>query len=249
MGHMLEKAAVSRGHSVVTCDIVAPDAHVISSDPAVFAAEIKKSGADGIIEFTHPSAVRANLDALIPTALPLVVGTTGWYDDCELFAAKVADAGSALLYSPNFSVGVNLFYKIVEEAARLMNGFEEYDAALWEMHHNQKADSPSGTALEAARRVLARLDRKTSMVTTSFDRKPRSDELHVASVRLGSVPGTHTVAFDSVADTIEITHTARSREGFAMGAVRALEWLAAPDEHGKPHAGIFTTDDVYCDMC
>lgn len=249
MGHMLAAAAAARGHSVVcTVDVQAQDATCVTSDSATMVKAIVDSGAEGIIEFSHPSAVLGNIAALVPTRLPLVVGTTGWHDRLDEVRESVGRNGSAFLYSSNFSVGVNLFYRMVSEAARLMDRFEEYDVAVLEAHHNQKADSPSGTALEIARRVLAESARKTTMVTGAFDRKPSSEELHVASVRVGSVPGTHTVYFDSAADTIELRHTARSREGFALGAVRALEWLSAPGAGGKPKTGVFTTDDVYASL-
>ena len=246
MGHMLAQAATKRGHEVVcTVDPFAPDATCVTKDPEVMIEAIMTSGAEGIIEFSHPSAVLANLQALIPAVIPLVVGTTGWHDKVESIRAQVAAHDSALLYSSNFSVGVNLFYRMVSEAARVMADFEEYDAALFESHHNQKADSPSGTGLELARRIMANLPRKTKLVTDAFNRKPEPDELHLASMRVGTVPGTHTVYFDSVADTIELTHTARSREGFALGAVRAVEWLAAPGPDDGRKKGVFTMDDVF----
>ena len=245
MGHMLKDVSLSHGHSVViTCDSIAKDADFISSDSEKIAQAVKNSGAEGIIEFSHPSAVLNNLNALIPTGIPLVVGTTGWHDKISSITKLVESANSSLLYSSNFSIGVNLFYKIVEEAAAIMNSFDEYDVASWELHHNQKADSPSGTALEIANRVLKNIDRKTTIVTDSFKRKPEPQEFHVASVRLGSVPGTHTVAFDSSADTIELTHTARNRGGFALGAVRALEWLVSPNKDNALKKGVFTMNDV-----
>jgi len=129
-----------------------------------------------------------------------------------------------------------------------MADIEEYDVAVLESHHNQKADSPSGTALDIAKRILENIPRKSKLVTDAFGRKPESSELHVASVRVGSVPGTHTVVFDSPADTIELTHTARSREGFALGAVRALEWLSAPDSEKRMKQGVFTMNDVFADL-
>ena len=152
------------------------------------------------------------------------------------------------MYSANYSVGVNLFYRMVSEAARLMADFEEYDVAVFEAHHNQKADSPSGTGLDIAKRILAEVPRKTKLVTDQFNRRPEPNELHLASLRVGSVPGAHTVIFDSVADTIELTHTARSREGFALGAVRAIEWLAASDSRGQPRKGVFTVSDIFDDL-
>lgn len=246
MGHMIAAAAAARGHDVVcTVDIQAKDATCVTSDGRVMIDAIRKSGAEGVIEFSHPSSVLSNIRALVPTALPLVVGTTGWLDSLGEVTSLVESSSSSLLHSANFSVGVNLFYRMVSDAARLMAEFEEYDVALFESHHNQKADSPSGTGLDLARRVMEAIPRKKRLVTDAFDRKPAEDELHLASVRVGSVPGTHTVWFDSVADTIELTHTARSREGFALGAVRALEWLRAVDGSGKSRKGVFTMNDVF----
>jgi 4-hydroxy-tetrahydrodipicolinate reductase len=245
MGHMIAAAAKIRGHEVVcTVDISAPDAAVVTSDATVMVEALRASGAEGVIEFSHPSSVLGNISAILTTGIPLVVGTTGWLDQLEGVTALVASSKSSLLYSANFSVGVNLFYRMVSEAARLMADFEEYDVALFESHHNQKADSPSGTGLEIAKRVMAEIPRKSKLVTDAFDRRPAPDELHLASLRVGAVPGTHSVFFDSGADTIELTHTVRNREGLALGAVRALEWLVAPDG-GKPKKGVFTMNDVF----
>lgn len=246
MGHMIAAAARMRGHEVVcTVDIFAEDATCVTKDASAMVDAVKASRAEGIIEFSHPSSVLPNITALIPTGIPLVVGTTGWRDSLDAVTSAVQANGSSLLHSANFSVGVNLFYRIVSEASRLMSSFEEYDVALFESHHNQKVDSPSGTGLDLARRVMEGMPRKTKLVTDAFDRRPEPDELHLASVRVGSVPGTHTVWFDSAADTIELTHTARNREGLALGAVRALEWLVLPDGSGKRKTGVFTMNDVF----
>ena len=246
MGHMIAEAARKRGHEIAcTVDIQAEDATCVTSDAGAMVEAIKASRANGVIEFSYPQAALANIRAIARAGIPLVVGTTGWLDSLDEVKGLVGESGSSLLHSANYSVGVNLFYRIVSEAARLMAEFENYDVALFESHHNQKADSPSGTALELARRVMESIPRKNALVTDSFTRRPEPNELHLASVRVGSVPGTHTVWFDSVADTIELTHTARSREGFALGAVRALEWLVAKDPSGKGRQGVFTMDDVF----
>lgn len=249
MGHMLKETALSRGHEVVlTADPVAGDADFRSGDSMEVAGKCRELNVQGIIEFTHPSVVVSNISALIPTGIPLVVGTTGWESSLEKVKALVKEHDSAFLYSSNFSIGVNIFYKIIEKAAALMNNFDFYDASSWEMHHNQKHDSPSGTALEIAKRVVAGLDRKNNIVFGNFDGKPQPEDFQVSSVRLGSVPGTHTVAFDSQADTIELTHRARSRAGFALGAVTALEWLINKNPDGTEKKGVFTTDDIFKDL-
>lgn len=249
MGHMLESTALSFGNEVVTTiDVVAPDAKVkvAAGDYEAVAKAVIESGAEGVIEFTHPSSVMGNIKALLPSKIPLVVGTTGWNDKHEEVAALAAQCGGTVMTSANFSIGVNLFYKVVEEASKLINAFDEYDAAVWEMHHNQKADSPSGTALDVARHVLAGFTKKNEIVTDAFHSKPLPNQLHVSSTRCGSVPGTHTVYFDSPADTIELTHTARSRQGFASGAVHALENLKRFLDEGKLSSGkLYGMKDVF----
>ncbi|MBP5250971.1 MAG: 4-hydroxy-tetrahydrodipicolinate reductase [Treponema sp.] len=249
MGHMLESTALSFGHEVVTTvDIIAEDAKakVAPGDYNAVAEAVKKSGAEGIIEFSHPSSVMGNINALVPLKLPIVIGTTGWNDKHEEVSALAAKYGTPVMTSANFSIGVNLFYKIVEEASKLVNSFTEYDVAVWEMHHNQKADSPSGTALDIAKRVLKGFTRKDTLITDAFHERPKANELHVSSTRCGTVPGTHTVFFDSAADTIEITHTARSRQGFASGAVHALENLKSLFDSGKLSGGkLYGMSDVF----
>lgn len=235
MGHMIENCAKICGHEVIaTIDVVAEDASckVPVGDYAAVAHAVKSSGAEGIIEFSHPSAVMGNIKALLPLGIPIVVGTTGWNDKHDEVAKIAADCGGTIMTSSNFSIGVNMLYKIIDAAVKIMEPFSEYDISTWEMHHNQKADSPSGTALEIAKHILANSSKKTEIVTEEFHDKPKSNQLHVSSTRCGAVPGTHTVFFDSIADTIEITHRARSREGFAMGAVHSLERLCDSIKNG-----------------
>ncbi|WP_298738559.1 4-hydroxy-tetrahydrodipicolinate reductase [uncultured Treponema sp.] len=228
MGHMIKNCALSLGHEVVaTIDVISDDADikVSAGDGQAVARAVKSSGADGVIEFSHPTAVLGNINALLPLGIPIVVGTTGWNSKFDEVSKLASDCGGTIMTSSNFSIGVNMLYKIIEEAVKIMEPWQEYDISTWEMHHNQKADSPSGTALEIAKRILKNTNKKTEMVVDAFHEKPKPEQLHVSSTRCGAVPGTHTVFFDSPADTIEITHTARSREGFALGAVHALERL------------------------
>lgn len=249
MGHMIESCAKSKGHEVVaTVDILAKNATnlVKAGDYDAVAEAVKNSGAEGVIEFTHPSSVIGNLKALIPLGLPLVCGTTGWAKSEGEIEKLCASANCTLMRSSNFSIGVNMFYKIVEEAARIMAEYSEYDVAVWEAHHNQKADSPSGTALEIARRVMSGNKSKTEMVVDAFHERPKANELHVSSTRVGFVPGTHTVFFDSPADSIELTHRARSREGFALGSVVALEKLVAKLADGSLAKGnLYGMEDLF----
>lgn len=249
MGHMIEKCAEEAGHEIVaTVDVMAKDATnlVASGDGEAVSAAVKNSGAEGVIEFSHPSSVISNLKALIPLGIPVVVGTTGWADSENEIAELCGKTGGTAMRSSNFSIGVNMFYKIVQEAARIMSEYSEYDVAVWEAHHNQKADSPSGTALEVARRIMAENKNKTEIVTDAFHQKPRQNQLHVSSTRVGFVPGTHTVFFDSPADEIEITHRARSREGFAKGAVVALEKLCSKIGSGELSKGkLYGMSDLF----
>ena len=195
-----------------------------------------------LIDFSRPDSVFNTICAAADRHLPLVVGTTGWYHRLAEAEARVKAAGSALLYAENFSLGVTLFYKIAEYAASLVNQFDEYDAACFEAHHRHKADSPSGTAKALATRLLSRLDRKDRAVYDKLDRPPEAGELHVASLRAGEIPGTHTVYFDSPSDTIELTHRARNRHALAVGAVTAAFWLYERAAEGK--SGVFTLEDV-----
>ncbi len=249
MGHMIEQAAKRAGHEVVaTIDVAAEDASVkiAAGDGEAVVRAVKSSGADGIIEFSHPTAVMGNIKALLPLGLPIVVGTTGWNDKKDEVAELAKNVGGAIMTSANFSIGVNMFYKIVEEASKIMAEFSEYDVATWEAHHNQKADSPSGTALEVARRVMLGNPSKTEIVTDAFHERPKANQLHVSSTRCGNIPGTHKVFFDGTADTIELTHTARSREGFANGAVKALEKLDSGLKNGRLVKGkLFDWDDLF----
>lgn len=249
MGHMIEKFVKELGHELVaTVDVVAKDATnlVAVGDYDAVAKAVKESGAEGIIEFSHPSAVMGNLKALIPLGIPLVVGTTGWAKNESEIEKLLAKTNGVVMRSSNFSIGVNTFYKIVEEAAKLFAEYSEYDVAVWEAHHNQKADSPSGTALEVARRVMLGNKSKTEMVTDAFHERPKSNQLHVSSTRVGFVPGTHTVFFDSPADSIELTHRARSREGFARGSVVALEKLVAKINSTElPKGKLFGMEDLF----
>ena len=249
MGHMIESCAKKAGHEIVTTiDVFADDASVKVSaeDKSSMVRAVKASGAEGIIEFTHPSSVIENIKALLPLALPLVVGTTGWNEQHKEIDEYAKNVGGTLMTAGNFSIGVNMFYKIVEEASKIMSDYSDYDVATWEAHHNQKADSPSGTALEIARRVMKGYKNKTEIITDAFHERPRENQLHVSSTRCGNIPGTHKVFFDGTADTIELTHTARSREGFAVGAVESLVKLDAALKSGRLVKGrLYGWEDLF----
>ena len=249
MGKMIEAAALARGHHITLVidpfvkDIQPASGAVLLS---AFPSSAEEAGnPDLFIEFTRPESAPENIASAIGLGLPVVTGTTGWYEKLPELSLAAEKAGTALLWSSNFSLGVNLFYRIVSYAASLADPFAEYDVVGIEIHHRKKLDSPSGTAKILMEKVLAAMKRKTKVLWDIPDGKTLGDEtIHFASQRYGSVPGTHSLFFDSPADTIEITHTARSREGFASGAIIAAEWLAK----SRKRQGIFTMEDVLKEM-
>lgn len=263
MGRMIEAAAAERGHrTVLRIDPFAKDADFASLEAAAAAAKAAPGGVgsasalpespDVAVEFTGPATAFGNLSALLALGVPAVVGSTGWHGRLAEAESLAADSGGSFLWSSNFSIGVNLLYRVAAYAASLFDGFGEYDVGGWEAHHNQKADSPSGTAVALVKKVLAAMDRKSVAVYDKLDRPPRPEELHFASLRVGAVPGTHTLVFDSSADSLEIVHTARSRDGFARGAIRAAEWLVgcpgAGAEAGAAKRGVHTMDEVLAEL-
>ncbi|NTW10113.1 MAG: 4-hydroxy-tetrahydrodipicolinate reductase [Chlorobiaceae bacterium] len=198
-------------------------------------------GSDAVIDFTVRDAFLQNLPAMLESGVPIVVGTTGWDDVREEVARQVSEAGASLMYSANFSLGVNIFLRTVREAARMIAPFGQFDIAFVEQHHTGKADFPSGTALMAAEMILSVNNRKKSIATgLPSERKLSSDELQVAAVRLGSVFGKHSAFIDSESDEIVISHTAKNRSGFASGAVEAALWLAG---RHKTAPGFYSMDD------
>jgi 4-hydroxy-tetrahydrodipicolinate reductase len=251
MGRLLEKTALERGHSVTCAVDPFAGGSVLPSGAALYKSIAEAGnlgGADAAIDFTWPDTALDNIRALAERRIPAVVGTTGWLDRLEEARALVKAADSSLFWAVNFSLGVNLFYRIAAYAARLMDPFPDYDVGGWESHHNKKLDSPSGTAKILVEKVLAQMTRKERAVWDKLDRPPAPDEIHFPSLRAGSIPGSHALCFDSSADTIEIIHTARNRDGLAAGALQAAEWLlrcSAPDRKaGESRKGVFTMDDM-----
>ena len=190
---------------------------------------------DVCIEFSRPDAALPNILAAIQARKDIVVGTTGWHDRLPEFREKVKESG--LLYSSNFSLGMNIFQRIVQRAAELFAKSAEYDPFIHEIHHRQKADSPSGTAITLANILLANIERKNRIYPHTAEGKIDPAALHVSSTRAGTVTGTHSVSFDSDADLIELRHVAKNRKGFALGALAAARWL-------RGRKGIYTMDDV-----
>ena len=255
MGKMVENAAMEQGHTVTAVvDPLSFEQNPSSGAPMYrgMAEAGNLHGAEVAIEFTQPGMALANLKFLAEKNIPSVVGTTGWHDKIDEARQAVESAGAALIWASNFSIGVNIFYRIAWYAAQLINSFPEYDIGGFEAHHNKKLDSPSGTAKTLVEGILDRVERKKKAVWETLDRQPESDELHFSSLRHGSVPGTHSLFFDSPADTIEITHTARSREGLVFGALSAARWLlnsgTADTAAAGCRRGFFTIDDMLKDI-
>jgi 4-hydroxy-tetrahydrodipicolinate reductase len=229
MGKTIEKIAVSRGHSIV----LKVNQH--NADPFPV-DELKK--ADLAIEFSTPQAVVGNIMHCFDAGIPVVVGTTAWNDQMEFVAVKCREKNGSIFTTSNFSLGVNLFFRLSNQLAKLMNPYPEYNVSMEEIHHTQKLDSPSGTGISLADGIIKNLDRKKSWkdYPENLPAENPADELAIVSKRIGEVPGTHSVIYTSSIDKINITHEAFSREGFASGAVIVSEWLI-----GKK--GIFGMND------
>lgn len=235
MGRMIASLALPK-HSIVSIiDPQAPEAtHRSISEEAL-------KQADAVIDFSQVSSVEENVRQVSVFRKNMIVGTTGWHEKVPAVKAMVEQSGIGFLYASNFSIGVHLFLKLVGEAAKFFSRFDQYDVFGHEYHHNQKVDSPSGTALSLGKILLANFPRKKELLTETSHEKVAPEKLHFTSTRGGSIPGTHQVFFDSEADTMEISHTARSRAGFAAGALKAAEWL-----QGK--RGFFTLEDYLADI-
>ncbi len=225
MGHTLAAVTQARGHDVVAIiDHGAPEA----SAKAVSVEAL--AGADIAIDFSGADEIANTTSVCADAGISLVVGTTGWYGRMDEIRKLVNDAGKArsfgFLWSSNFSIGVQMYFRIIAEAARLVDRVDEYDVWGQEIHHAGKADSPSGTAKTLEKILLDAIRRKKTVVEDKLDRKREDSEIHFSSVRGGVVNFGHTIGFDSAADRILITHEARSRDGYALGAVKAAEWLS-----------------------
>jgi 4-hydroxy-tetrahydrodipicolinate reductase len=194
-------------------------------------------GVDVCIDFSTPAAVVENITAVVEAGKNMVVGTTGWQQQTEQVKSIVKKHKVGFLHSSNFSLGVNLLMQMVLDAAHLVDRYSEYDVTIHEVHHRGKADSPSGTALSLGSIVLQSMKRKSSILHETPRAALKPEQLHVTSSRVGHVVGKHTVLFDSEFDSIELVHTAKSRRGFALGALVAAEWL-----NGKK--GFYTMKDV-----
>lgn len=221
MGHEIEKILVSRGHTLPL---------IIDQDNTDQLTAENLNQCDVAIEFTTPATAFDNIVTCLKAGIPTVCGTTAWLDRLPEVTDLCQQTSGAFFYASNYSIGVNIFFAINRQLARMMNQFPEYDVTLNEVHHIQKKDAPSGTAVTLAEDILAGIDRKTSWhLGTTTDR----DKLEVTAQRRAMVPGIHTIVWESDADTITIDHNAKNRSGFAMGAVLAAEYLADKRGTGK----------------
>jgi 4-hydroxy-tetrahydrodipicolinate reductase len=194
-------------------------------------------GIDVCIDFTLPASAVRNIEAVARAGKPVVVGTTGWYDRLEAVKKTIEAAGTGMVYSPNFSLGVNLFGHLLNCAAHLFDRYEMYDVSIRETHHRGKEDSPSGTALHLSQALLKNLRRKTAILAGNPQGPVKPGEIHIVSQRVGHAVGEHAVLFDSEADSLEFIHRAKNRSGFAQGALIAAAWI-------RGRQGVFTMEDV-----
>ncbi|MCC8424319.1 4-hydroxy-tetrahydrodipicolinate reductase [Mucilaginibacter sp. UR6-11] len=235
MGKIIEKIAIDRKHEIVL-KIDYDNQHELTAE------NLQK--ADVAIEFSTPATVLGNINQCFKAGVPIVVGTTGWYEQLNEIKERYQASDNAFIYGTNFSVGVNIFFHINKVLARMMNKHPYYEVQVEEIHHTQKLDSPSGTAITIAEGIIENLDTKREWVNVltdinnPVDDNAKAGDVLIESYRIDSVPGTHTVIYDSEVDTIEIKHTAHNRNGFALGAVLAAEWI--PDKKG-----FFSVSDMF----
>ena len=219
MGKVIERIALERGHEVV-----------LKKDQDTSFDGLKN--ADVAIDFSVPNSAVANISECLNNGIPVISGTTGWLTNYPKMVQLCEEKNGSFIYGSNFSLGVNVFFELNEYLAKMMANLKQYNVSMEEIHHTQKLDAPSGTAITLADGII----KNTNYANWTLE-TPISNEIHIDAKRIENVPGTHSVFYDSEVDQIEIKHTAHSREGFALGAVIAAEWLV-----GKK--GVFTMKDV-----
>ncbi len=233
MGRIIEQFAIDRGHEVVL--------KIDEFNLDQMTSENLRE-ADVAIDFTTPDTVLRNIEACFNVDTPIIVGTTGWYGSLQEVKDKCENGNNSLLYASNFSVGVNVFFFVNKVLSKIMNRYPQYEVQVEEIHHTQKLDAPSGTAMTIAEGVIEGLERKSEWVNELMgdhnEIVPKPEQLLIESHRIENVPGTHTVIYSSEVDDIEFKHTAHSRAGFALGAVLAAEWL-----EGKK--GFYSVKDMF----
>ncbi len=225
MGKVIKAIALERKHEIV----LEVDSHNMDT---ITLDDLRK--ADVAIEFTNPGGVVGNIMKCFEANIPVVVGTTGWHNRIDELKGICIEKDQTMFYASNFSIGVNIFFRLNDYLSKIMNNYPEYDVFVQEIHHIHKVDSPSGTAITLANQIVKNLDRKDKWVNEESD---NSRDLEIKSDRIEEVPGTHVVNYYSLVDDLELTHVANSRKGFGVGAVAAAEWVI-----GKK--GVFGMDDM-----
>ncbi|WP_340073909.1 4-hydroxy-tetrahydrodipicolinate reductase [Leptobacterium sp. I13] len=219
MGKAIEKIAIERDHEVILkIDKTTPTYEITLADVA--------------IDFSTPSAAYKNISHCLINNVPVISGTTGWLDDYDNVVKLCNKHNGAFIYASNFSMGVNVFFELNEHLAKMMKQLDQYDVQIEEIHHTQKLDTPSGTAISLAEGIIKNTSKKTWKLNEGD-----KENIPIIAKRIENIPGTHTITYESTVDSIEIKHTAHNREGFAAGAVIAAEWIV-----GKK--GVFTMKDV-----
>ena len=219
MGKVIEKIALDRGHEIV----------LRKSSNSTYAG---LSNADVAIDFSVPESAVCNISECFDTNVPVVCGTTGWLDHYNEMVSICKEKNGSFIYASNFSLGVNIFFELNDYLAKMMSKIDQYKVSMEEIHHTQKLDAPSGTAISLANGII-----KNSTYKNWTLNNPESSEIKIDAKRIENVPGTHSIFYDSSVDQIEIKHTAHNREGFALGAVIAAEWI-------QNKKGVFTMKDV-----
>lgn len=223
MGKAIEQIALKKGHSIV--------AKIDQNDSL---NNLLNQNVDVVIEFTNPSAAFENIKFCLDNHIPVVSGTTGWLENYKKIVALTVTKNGAFFYTSNFSIGVNIFYQINKKLAKIMNDYPEYTPIIEEIHHTQKIDAPSGTAISLAEGIIKTSEKIENWVNTPTK---SSNEIEIISKRIDNVLGTHTISYNSIVDSIEIKHTAHSREGFASGAIVAAEFI-------KSKKGVFGMNEL-----
>lgn len=219
MGKMIEQVAIGRNHEII-------------AKVDVDTTEIDYSKMDVAIDFSMPSAAFQNIKGCLENGVPVICGTTGWLEDYDEAVSICNKKNGAFIYASNYSLGVNIFFELNSYLAKMMRNLEQYQVRMEEIHHTHKLDAPSGTAITLAKGIIENSNYKGWKLEN-----PSKDEVLITAKRIGEIPGTHSVQYESVVDNIEIKHTAHNREGFALGAVVAAEWIV-----GKK--GVFSMKDV-----
>ena len=219
MGKVIERIALERGHEIV----------LRKSSASSFDG---LDNADVAIDFSVPSSAVTNISECLNNGIPVISGTTGWLEDYNKMVALCEEKNGAFIYGSNFSLGVNLFFELNNYLAKMMSKFNQYKVTMEEIHHTQKLDAPSGTAITLAKGIIE----NSNYSNWTLD-NPNENEIQIDAKRIENVPGTHSIFYTSEVDTIEIKHTAHNRDGFALGSIIAAEWLV-----GKK--GVFTMKDV-----